>query len=442
VTPLVEHSTRPLSNTSSTSYLEPSPSKPFISQHCNHTAIMGVQMSTIYGYVVVCAVVAAVVAFERKRGKNAVGSVKKLKEKPQPVVKKESKPKRQRLEDTQRESYASKLKSQPPAQVYKDALSSEDETDDREFARQLSNAKQGTTFAAKATQETKQKSVKQSKARELPNAADEGRISAPSSTAGIDADDDQSSAASPVARPIDASGVSDMLEKPAPGPSVLRLTDTEEKKPKAKAPAKAPEAAETKKQRAQRRKREAEKAEREEIEKERKQKMDAQRRLARQSEGRPAQDGTASMAAIAAGKVWMGHGVNGKPNDQPASNGVVQPLDTMSKSADRTTQSEQPNGWKTTYLSEEEQIAKIREEEDSWNTVPTKARKSKKPSTEAQVENANHEEAATAAPPQPAPAAPKAQTVSRPARPFKQQSSFAALATDSPAEEETEWDVN
>src|SRR5690606_7830914 len=92
--------------------------------------------------------------------------------------------------------------------------------------------KQGKQFLATSNNEQKkQKSVKQSRAQ-VHAFDDEDRDSAPSSTAGIDADDDQSSAPSPVVAAADAGDVSDMLESPAPGPSSLRIVPSEIQKPK------------------------------------------------------------------------------------------------------------------------------------------------------------------------------------------------------------------
>ncbi len=134
---------------------------------------------------------------KRRQAKLAKASALRLKQDRQHLApKKEArdpKPKRQRIEEaTPRESYAAKLKAQPASQPYQVSYSSDDDVDNREFARQLNSVKVGTKFAAKAKDDTKQKSVKQSRAQEMPERADNVKVSAPSSTAGIDADDDQS----------------------------------------------------------------------------------------------------------------------------------------------------------------------------------------------------------------------------------------------------------
>ncbi|KAG8428295.1 hypothetical protein J3459_004069 [Metarhizium acridum] len=128
---------------------------------------------------------------------------------------------------------------------------SDDGVDNREFAKQLSKAKEGKKFSNKAEGgKQKEKSVKQSRANQMHTAVVDEK---PSDT-GAEADDDRSPVESPVESPkespevraVDASGVSDMLEPAAAGPSVLRITDTDKQKEKLKA-TKAPQKTETKK---------------------------------------------------------------------------------------------------------------------------------------------------------------------------------------------------
>ena len=366
----------------------------------------------------------------------------------------------------------------PAAPKYNYSSDDGDAARNREFARQLNSVKQGTKFTGKTKEETRQKSVKQSRAEEAPAAAaaaaaaaDAGRVSAPSSTAGIDADDDSSSAAtSPVlAATPKAGNVDDMLEKRAPGPSVIRLTGTEEKpnyktaKPKA-----APEPVETKKQRQNRKKAELAKAEREAAEKDRKVKLEAQRRTARQAEGRAAKDGSAFMAAQAnKSNAWTekdkaaaaAAASSSSSSSSSGTNGFVpvQPLDTFDANAVQTDASkssvpsyDKGEDWMSSLPSEEEQMELLRGE-DSWNTVKTKKTKAKK-SKEAAVAAAAAEEApapvvtrAAAAAAIPAPfAAPvpvaAATQKQRPAQ-VGSKSSFAALTVDGTEEQEEEWDV-
>ncbi|TLD23194.1 hypothetical protein PspLS_07499 [Pyricularia sp. CBS 133598] len=383
--------------------------------------------------------------------------------------KEHSKVKRQRVADSQPEKPKEKEpvaapveKEQPKASKKKSNTysSDDDAASNREFARQLSSVKEGTKFTAKSKDDVRQKSVKQSRAdeakRQVAKPVEEPKAaSPPSSTTGIDADDDQSSAASPVVAPTATAGdVSDMLEKPTSGPSVLRLTDTEEKKKTQKA--KAPQPVETKKQRQNRKKVEAAKAMREEAEAERKILEQAQRRTAREAEGRAAKDGSGFMAAQAKGTVWTG----GKDVNS-SNNGVVpvQPLDTSEPAAAQSKTQQKQGGaakkeakgdkWVSALPSEEEQIKMI-EDEESWSTVPTKASRKSKKSKESAVDSmdegaASETKPAPAAAPAPTPVQPakKPQVENqRPVKTFSQTSSFAALNADGAADlEEEEWDV-
>ena len=129
-------------------------------------------MSTVVGYAVIAALFGGYTYYvynknaQKKLSKATALKSKQDRQAPAPTKKepKESKPKRQRLEDTQRDSYASKLKSQPPTtQAYTTSFSSDDDgVDNREFARLLSNAKEGTKFTSKSKQDVRAKSVKQS----------------------------------------------------------------------------------------------------------------------------------------------------------------------------------------------------------------------------------------------------------------------------------------
>lgn len=346
--------------------------------------------------------------------------------------------------------------------------SSDDGVDNREFARQLASIKEGTTLnAPKKSDEKRQKSVKQSRAQVIDQVPHEKKvISVPSSNTGADdADDDESSAASPEVKAVDASGVGDMLEPKASGPSVLRLTDTDKAKPKKEKKAKVPEKVETKKQRQNRLKAEAAKAEREEIEKQRKVDMEAQRRQARIAEGRAAKDGSTFVAAQAKPSVWTGNGANASAS--PSSNATsgdsvsVQPLDTFDAgshtdvSVSKNTpapksaapaKNKATESWMTSLPSEEEQMEILRGE-DAWNTVTKKTSKKKKGAT---AESPIDSEPTVIQ----FPSAAKPQATSngtgtgtgpittKQAKPISQQSSFAALSpNDEPEVEEMEWDV-
>lgn len=227
----------------------------------------------------------------------------------------------------------------------------EEQTDIREFARAMSNAKSGITAGDRPSQGSRQKSVKQSRA-------------AGSGFSTSEADDE--------------SGVADMLETPAVGPSVLRVTAPTNAQPKKeKKAAKAPEPVETKKQRQNRQKKEAEQAARAEAEAQRKVLEEQQRRTARLAEGRAAKDGSSSAAArAAAASVWKDKG----PEVPAASstNGHVQLLDTVSAPAPAKISQEY-----SALPSEEEQIRQI-EQEEEWATV-SKPKKNKAKKTEENV---------------------------------------------------------
>ena len=435
---------------------------------------MGASLSTLVGWTVVigCVYIVAFGIPGQKKARDAIRGApqrQRLEDKQNTQTRKEpkEKAKRQRgeafnkeAEDTSKTSQPKPRPSKPSAPSQPVDDSSDDGVDNREFARQLATLKQGTPLnAAKKSDDKKQKSVKQSRAQIIEDKAEQSKVSAPSSTAGADADDDESLTTSPVVTAADASGVSDMLEPKAAGPSVLRLTDTDKAKPKKEKKAKEPEKVETKKQRQNRQKAEAAKALREDTEKQRKVDMEAQRRLARISEGRAAKDGSAFTAAQAKQSAWTANGANGANGSSGSSNGAngeqapVQPLDTFDTGSytdvsvpkiPTPVKTNPADSWIATLPSEEEQMEMLRGEE-SWNTVTTKkVNKKKTAAAESPVDSEptvipSQPAAKPAAASNGANAAPKKQV--KPA--FTQQSSFAALSTnDEPeGEEENEWDV-
>lgn len=291
----------------------------------------------------------------------------------------------------------------------------DDEVDNREFARQLSNAKTGTLAVPKSHAVTKPKSVKQIQAKEKAHAeTSSDNATAPSSTTGGDADDDQSPINSPdlsattMASSV-TNGISDMLEKPATGPSILRVTSpTKPSQPKKEKMPAAFEAVETKKQRQNRKKAEAKKLQREEEEKARQVLMEKQRRTAREAEGRAAKDGSTFMVAKApSAPVWTGStpAVNGK-NPAPANDfklldtyesssstpAVVKPA---SEPAPALTEEERYSDSQIfgsqvedlSKLSFEEQIEYATEASAQWEVVKAKERKKKAAKKAAQKEN-------------------------------------------------------
>ncbi|KAF9879112.1 hypothetical protein CkaCkLH20_03345 [Colletotrichum karsti] len=327
----------------------------------------------------------------------------------------------------------------------------DEKVDNNDFAKRMAAAKEGKKFDGKSStsaKKQKQKSVKQSRAVEKDEkkvqVADE-EPSAPAQAPAVEAveeaeEAEESPATSPEVAPVDPSGVNDMLEPAAAGPSVLRLTGTDKEKPKPKNQ-KVPEKAETKKQRQNRQKAEAKKAAREEDEKERKVLLEKQLRTARIASGTPAKDGSQFMAAANGGKsAWTAGSPNGASTN---GSSAVQPLDTFEAPANGTTaaapaQVQASDSWMSSLPSEEEQMERLKEE-DEWNTVSKKS--SKKAKKEVQAPSPEPAAAAVAPAPAPAQSRPIAQAVQKPAasngkaaKPAQSYGSFSALG-------EEEWDV-
>jgi hypothetical protein len=167
------------------------------------------------------------------------------------------------------------------------------------------------------------------------------------------------------------------------------------------------------------------------------------------------------MAAQKQQSAW--DGVNGSSSSNATTGGFlpVQPLDTFDTSSytdvsvpksATPVQSNPADSWIATLPSEEEQMEMLRDEE-AWNTVTTKKPSKKK--REAAAESPIDSEP-TVVQPQPttkpraasngsgaaAPAGPAAnKTTGKTAKPFSQQSSFAALSTNDNETEENEWEV-
>jgi hypothetical protein len=427
---------------------------------------------TIGGYAALIGLGFAVynVSLQKSQKRGSVTQTKAQRPSQPEPRKEEKKKKQQRMESFATESQEAKQAAAKVVDQVKSIVDptpraqgkeKSDEPDNREFARQLAKAKEGHTFNTKKSDggKQKEKSVKQSRANKMAVPADE-KISVPSSTTGIDADDDESSAASPEAKPTDVSGVADMLEPARAGPSVLRLTDTtEKKKPKA---AKAAEPVETKKQRQNRLKAEAAKVAREEAEKDRKVMEEKQRREARIAEGRAAKDGSQFMAAVNGNKsAWTQSPANGTA---PQAEATHEPLDTFEPVVNKKKQKQQKvepvaapatvsapalapatakpatGNWTSSLPSEEEQLQLLKAEEDEWSTVTTKA--SKKTVKKSASSDSGDEPVVSrpaAAVQQPVNGAASSKTAP------KQQNfgSFTALTNkDEPVEEEEEeWDV-
>ena len=185
----------------------------------------------------------------------------------------------------------------------------EEEMDNTEFAQQFSSKQTGTDLKKPIGPTDKQKSKKQGKFNKAASQTTNGtapmpngeenlqQLSAASSTTGADADDDLSPFHSPELGATSnitpsATDVSDMLEAPAKGPSILNITAPANpqpvRPPRQQKPVQEPE---TKRQRQNRRKKEEQRLLREEAEKERRVLLEKQLRTVREAEGRPAKNG-------------------------------------------------------------------------------------------------------------------------------------------------------
>lgn len=270
----------------------------------------------------------------------------------------------------------------------------EEEINNEEFARQLSSAKAGTLMPAKSQDGARQRSIKQTRAQEKPAVVE---TSSDNGTTGADADDDRSSLNSPelgatnLASTVANGDVSDMLEKPAAGPSILRVTSpTTPAVTKNAKPAATYGVQETKKQRQNRKKTELAKQAREEQENERKVLLEKQRRTAREAEGRAAKNGTTFMAAKAPStSAWTASPTtenntngNGNKTTDAAKVDFLDTYDAKAPTSQETTQSESElagSDWQKVAesISEEEQVRRALEDSDSWKTVSKDKRKKK-----------------------------------------------------------------
>ncbi|KAL8755044.1 MAG: hypothetical protein Q9199_003915 [Rusavskia elegans] len=285
----------------------------------------------------------------------------------------------------------------------------EAEMDNREFAKQMAGLKTGSALTNNEGSKNKNKTKKQGKQAELPlnsynplapqlnSVSGSKDLSNPSSTAGADADDDLSPAASPqfdATQAATSGDVSDMLEAPTKGPSVLRLTGVEEPKRQSR-PQKVVQEAETKKQRQNRRKKEEQRVAREEDERERRVLLEKQLRSAREAEGRPAKNGLGSAPATSAWNKPSTNNVVSSSAPPPVSNGSL--LDTFDDGPKPTvnghpcqqqnTATAEKKAWHKEVPSEEEQLRILSEMEGNggWNTV--KAGKKRKPAASNDKEN-------------------------------------------------------
>ncbi|EPS25412.1 hypothetical protein PDE_00345 [Penicillium oxalicum 114-2] len=244
----------------------------------------------------------------------------------------------------------------------------DEDVDRLEMARRLAAIKQGISPVAAPTSKSQKKKAK--KTTQL------GNGSHASSTTGADADDDLSPAASPeVNATAPAAGyVSDMLEAPAPGASVLRVTGNVESQPK-KQKAQSFKQVETKKQRQNRLKNEARKEQVAEAEAERRKLLEKQLHTAREHERQEA-----ARSKAPSSNAWQTQGAKPAANGathsapittpSPAAATPVQLLDTFEPSSAAPA----PKKWDQNLPSEEEQLRILGASngDDDWTTVSSK----------------------------------------------------------------------
>lgn len=281
----------------------------------------------------------------------------------------------------------------------------DEDINNKEFAKHMFGLKVGTSLNKSSIATETKKSKKPGKRSEgLPVIADDmvnnetgsrnlKGLSTASSTTGADADDDLSPAVSPemgaTRAPTRAGDVSDMLEVPKEGPSILRLTESSQPQTvRSSNPKKATQVQETKKQRQNKQKNEEKKMAREEAEKERRVLLEKQLRTAREAEGRPARNGLASAQPPVA-SVWHNSGDQTTSTLSAAAGSMNSLLDTFDQPAkavnsapahEANRASIESGAWAHQLPSEEEQMRILGELEGNagWNTVQKGGRAKKK----------------------------------------------------------------
>lgn len=292
--------------------------------------------------------------------------------------------------------------------------------DIKAFAKQLSDLKTGTALKPAARSGKAKRTKKQGKAEEVPLGPSNSRVgttasgmgsqsmSTTSSTTGADADDDLSPSTSPTFGATRSYGgpgdVSDMLETPATGPSVIRLTaplqPQHTSQPRSPKPA---QFEETKKQRQHRKKYEEKKAAREQAEKERRVLLEKQLRTAREAEGRPAKNGVAP-SKPPSNSAWSKPATEQTTTSgSPALTNGTPLLDTFDDNVKPSTNDAGDASAKATWAedlpSEEEQLRILNEMNGNseWNTVEKgRKKKAKVPATNGDVPGSESSDAGSA----------------------------------------------
>lgn len=286
---------------------------------------------------------------------------------------------------------------------------------DKDFAQQLAKAQNGTKFQS-STQKKPVKTTKQSSAATDSAEQFSSRLGE-SSSAGVDGDDDTSSSASMTQHPVSGTNISDMLETPSAKPTSLRLTNIKEDEKKPKQVKQQFEQVQSKKKRNEQARREEQKRLREESDKIHEAKKQEQLRRARMAEGTSNQ--SKANAFNSAANAWQSSNqskvkqapavssaplldtfepqstagpASGAVQSEKLSNLTSHPPQSNTANALRekvgegkaqalaASNREQKSGksW-ADQMSEEEQIQKIKEQEqeDAWEPVTSKKGKKK-----------------------------------------------------------------
>ncbi|KAA8651949.1 hypothetical protein EYZ11_013496 [Aspergillus tanneri] len=284
----------------------------------------------------------------------------------------------------------------------------DEEIDQKEMAKRFTAVKNGTIAQSSdsGSKSQKKKNNKRATLNQPENGNSErsaSRVSTrTSSTTGADADDDLSPAGSPsVNATVPSTGyVSDMLEAPAPGASVLRVTgsmDQESQKKKQK-----PQSfkqVETKKQRQQRLKNEARKQQVQEAEEQRRKLLEKQRHTAREAERQE----TPQAKPASQTSAWQTKIASNSSNGASQAAAKVDLLDTFEPES-KSSQPAPSGEWDQGLPSEEEQMRILGAGDDQWTTVSSKKIKKKGGKDESEASAPETQPTATSAP---APVEPK-----------------------------------
>lgn len=321
---------------------------------------------------------------QQKDAPQSATSEKEGKQSDASTTKKKKAPKKQQPQEKPK----AKPEPAPEVVVHEDKPERESDISIAQFAKGMTQARQGAKLAPPKSKENRVKTVKQSSARDTP-VLSSGSSQAGGET-GAEADDDMSPAASPA---LNSGDVSDMLEPTASGPTSIRLTAPLNPQ-KERAPKQAKEqVVESKKARQNRKKVEERRIQREAEEKERKALEEKQRRSAREARGEPAKNGIPvarapannpweQKNAAAAATVQTGATVNGSSTGPLLDTFDADSTSSSTGGLEASTAATSINETSTAqYDNEDAQMAqamKESEDESGWTTVSVGKKQQKK----------------------------------------------------------------